>query len=406
MAPKRKLSYEEESAQLARRSLSLQNQGKRKWIEYVMSQRLDLVPALVQCLSQHGVTEGTLPRSVGARGSEAGTPASSEGGASSAATPPVVVPSGLHAAVAQPVPQAAAAPAAAATSNENARSLEYIPRQYQTYGALTIPYLVPMLNAISPTTLSPSALKALIPRGKKQLKKPDLLRLLEFTVDIRPCEDVPLELRSMARMLEHLSQRSMQAGRRARDLVLPPQWPLCGHFTLQRSGRGLSVTWQTTTPAVSKQVSLTWLGEHVNIATVSVDMNWSMREAALKAEGSGPIPLMVFFSTELHEKHFGTPPRVERPSHEQAVGGLARLLAPAMPTFAPLQPQAAAAADAAILNEADAALVDAAQAQPAHNASNDGNDIDEPDLYEGDLGYQREAAAAEAVVAIPEPADE
>ena len=41
--------------------------------------------------------------------------------------------------------------------------------------------------------------------------------------------------------------------------------------------------------------------------------------AALTVEGSAPIPLMLFVSTELRERRFGTPPRAQGRDEAQAL---------------------------------------------------------------------------------------
>lgn len=88
---------------------------------------------------------------------------------------------------------------------------------------------------IEPVAFAEPQLAALCKHGRRDANRESLAQLLEYCTGIPP-NKVLFDTNRTESTMEHfekeLYELNVQMGRRARDLVLPPNWMLCGHYDL------------------------------------------------------------------------------------------------------------------------------------------------------------------------------
>lgn len=137
-----------------------------------------------------------------------------------------------------------AATASAAASALAGRSGDYtgmkLHRNYATWGLLPPCYMKILLGAAEPCALSPHALKAITSKGCKEPRKIDLLQLWERLTDFAP--DAPVgEEKDLEKLCEWVAAINSANQRPLRDVMLPPDYSVCGVYTLSRGPTGMCV---------------------------------------------------------------------------------------------------------------------------------------------------------------------
>ena len=104
--------------------------------------------------------------------------------------------------------------------------------------SLTVDELRRVLSAAEPTTFSTCALRALIPKGKRQMPKGSLLEILEFISDVPPTHTFT----DLDEFEQHIITANGNLGRRARDLRLPASWPRDGLYDKETVGKNIQIS--------------------------------------------------------------------------------------------------------------------------------------------------------------------
>ena len=109
---------------------------------------------------------------------------------------------------------------------------EMLPGIFPSIGCCTVHWLKPMMRAIEDISFSPLSLRYLLEANKREIKKPVLLEIVEFSTDVSP--DQPLEGRDriITNLHARLKSLSERRGRVGRDSKLPPDWSKVGYYYL------------------------------------------------------------------------------------------------------------------------------------------------------------------------------
>lgn len=102
--------------------------------------------------------------------------------------------------------------------------LNWVCHRYVSFTTSSVPFMVDVLAAVEPISMSKVALRAVSSKGKKDAKMKALAELLEFSTGVSRETRLVGKLRHIPTLKEWLRQQSHAEGRRARDLPIPPQW--------------------------------------------------------------------------------------------------------------------------------------------------------------------------------------
>ena len=125
-----------------------------------------------------------------------------------------------------------------------------IDRRNSTLESLPVKDLKFLCSGLEKVSMSPFALKGLTQRGQRECSQRALCESIEFATGIDPRQGLDHRAwQSMEDLLAFLQELNEERGRRARDLVMPPQWPKNGTYKVE-SRNGLIVVVNKFTGAV------------------------------------------------------------------------------------------------------------------------------------------------------------
>ena len=97
----------------------------------------------------------------------------------------------------------------------------------------SVEYLRRILTRCEPIAFSEHALRALVPKGKRQTPKSDLLKLIEFVTKVPGEQMVRSDPTGLENFVELAVMQSNSLGRRSRELQLPPNYPRHGVYGME-----------------------------------------------------------------------------------------------------------------------------------------------------------------------------
>eukprot|EP00928_Gymnodinium_smaydae_P094637 TRINITY_DN7975_c0_g2_i2.p1 TRINITY_DN7975_c0_g2~~TRINITY_DN7975_c0_g2_i2.p1 ORF type:complete len:348 (+),score=76.38 TRINITY_DN7975_c0_g2_i2:94-1044(+) len=168
-----------------------------------------------------------------------------------------------------------AAKAAAAASSSRAEEDVTIANQ-------SIEFILARLHASEPVLCAPKALTAMIPAGKRQYNKPDLLRLYEFVTGRNPGATVAIELEDVDAFDGELAEDADRRGHRLSDVPLPPDYNSHGIYKYDK--RQFSLRHRFTSEEV--ELDETTRADMQYPEKAVIYSNWSETTAYLKVPGT------------------------------------------------------------------------------------------------------------------------
>lgn len=239
--PTRKRSYSEEAERLQQRSLAMTRKAQIVWVGEVLKTQPELVSSVITHLRTCGVTKQP-PGSKGLAPKEETRPAAATTSATLAQ--PVGPPTEASA---DEFPQQSSAASTADDPNAEDSSeatSAYIPRKYATWEEVPVIYLIELLSALEPASLSRAALKALIPSGKKAVRREPLLEIFEYILGLDRAAPIAPSQRNMPVVVKVFAESNVLRGRLGRDLILPVDWRTSGlnRIEIATKFRGLIIT--------------------------------------------------------------------------------------------------------------------------------------------------------------------
>lgn len=243
MAP-RKRSYSEEARRLQQRSLIMTRKGQIAWVLKVLKEHQEFVPSVIAHLKNCGVQR---PAPGSDAKEEVDTAPSEPASGTGMARPVGEASSGVEQASID-----GSAPADASTNGEQSEdpsndnsSMCYIPRKYASWEEVPGDYLIEILSSLEKASLSKAALRALVPKGKKALRREPLLEILEFATGQDRATPIRPGMRKMSEAIATFATMSEDRGRLARDIIMPVDWTQSGLNTISvvtEGQRGISLT--------------------------------------------------------------------------------------------------------------------------------------------------------------------
>lgn len=107
-----------------------------------------------------------------------------------------------------------------------------VPDDMTTFGTASAELLSHILNRLEPVVFNSFSFRAFMKRGMKRIPKPPLLEVLEFVTDCSP--DTPIDsFENVGALIQWLSDRNIDLGRRAREMSLPMRWATDGVYSTQ-----------------------------------------------------------------------------------------------------------------------------------------------------------------------------
>ena len=106
-----------------------------------------------------------------------------------------------------------------ATEQHDADAAKALHRNFQKWAQVPALYLRKALSIAKPVSLAFHALKALIPRGSREIPRAVALEIMEFMTDIDPAMDVG-DSRTEIDIINIIVAKNLACGRRARELRL------------------------------------------------------------------------------------------------------------------------------------------------------------------------------------------
>ena len=110
-----------------------------------------------------------------------------------------------------------------------------IHRNFHSWGLVPASHVAKVLSALEPVSLSPQNLRVLQARNKRCPDAQRLHELHEFMTNVDPSQQVG-EQRSLKYHVEVHMKYNEQFNRRARDLKLPADWAVDGHYIICACG--------------------------------------------------------------------------------------------------------------------------------------------------------------------------
>ena len=146
----------------------------------------------------------------------------------------------------------------------------WVCHKYVNFTTSSVVFMVDVLSAIEPISMSKVALRPASCRGKKETKMQNLAELLEFSTGVSRETRLVGKLRHIPTLKDWLRQQSVAEGRRARDLAIPAQW------SAHRDGVYRFV----------QQADTVWIEDKVSLVKHVIPA-----EDVLKYRDGSPIPL-------------------------------------------------------------------------------------------------------------------
>lgn len=293
--PFRKLTYEEQAADMQQRARVLQTKANKKWVDDVMRERPDLIPSVVEHLKSLGCGR---PDAKGNRSPPTDGPCTPSKSSHSQMADSASAALGA-------TPQDEGVEEEVQGEEEEAKGvgrelLPVIPRKYPRWETVPTIYITELLKSMEPVAFSAGNLRALHPKGNKYMIREPMLHLLEYCLDWDPKMQLPQEYRCMQRLLPIAKELNMSKGRRARNLELPCDWAACGHYALKDTPQGPAVLLMTSTPTCTKPLQhAPGFGENASVSNVTVSQNWSLMTASLGSVSTGArYPAAFLFTDE------------------------------------------------------------------------------------------------------------
>ena len=137
---------------------------------------------------------------------------------------------------------AAAAEAAVPAADTVPANLQVeIHRNYlSSWSSMPPKHLSALLGALEPVSLGQGNQKNMLTKGARVVSKKFLLEILELSCNIDPQAPVSqAEVKNLSEIFSMLEKQNERYGRRARDLVLPPNWDTQGVYRIQTFGERL-----------------------------------------------------------------------------------------------------------------------------------------------------------------------
>ena len=108
-------------------------------------------------------------------------------------------------------------------------------RLYGDHG-LSAKWFKYLLAQLEPVALSPFAIKALVPKGRREVSVRTCMELVEFCTDLDEATNLTGELRDAKVLVSEMQRLSLASGRLGQHLTLPPDWSTAGWYSITRSG--------------------------------------------------------------------------------------------------------------------------------------------------------------------------
>lgn len=153
------------------------------------------------------------------------------------------------------------------------------------------------LRAAEPAVFTVANMKVLIRRGARSANQLTLVKYLEFMTGSSPSGSIPEAVKD-GQLESVVKQLNEQAGRRAKELVLPADWATSGIYAVRLEGTQLIASHRF----LDKEVVVA--GKYNSAQSFFVDANWSETKAEIHEKGGFfQQPLYIlFFRNELAEK--------------------------------------------------------------------------------------------------------
>jgi hypothetical protein len=277
MPPKgaKRQSASEQIARLQQRAMKLGVKANIEWFHQVFKLRPELVASVVDHLVALGVPRPEEATSVGGR-SSSGSVSLPRGGSvqSLGSTLSVCSEEGER-------PESP--PEGEAEDMDDSKvPVDPVPRKYQSFERLPQHYILKFLAWMEPVACSGRALAGLAPGKGKKLPKAELDKLFVYMTDIEMGSKILPDQRSHSAMQAFLVAKNADAGRRMRDVVVPVDWTVHGHYSIEVCADGVWVCHRFT-KLRAKCEELT--GEVPE--AVLIEHNWSRESAVITMENSG-----------------------------------------------------------------------------------------------------------------------
>lgn len=152
------------------------------------------------------------------------------------------------------------------------------------------------LGVIEPIAFSHAQLSTMIPRGSREVSRQALAELLGFTVGIDPEQPLFEAGRSESELktfTAHLRAKDLEAGRRGRDLELPPVWDRDGYYTIVVVGSLFHLKHSLSNTSIELPAEL--VAGAQELSDLVVVMNYSEARACI----TGPGPMKYIQVAEL-----------------------------------------------------------------------------------------------------------
>ena len=220
--PKRKMTDDDILVDLARRESELALQRDKAMVKRAMENYPHCCELLVRTLRSHGF-DLSLETQKSSAGSSNHLPMSRQAAAQAARLEKIKA--NTH--------------ATALREMEEDDNKDWVPTKYWTLDSLSVTLLVShVLSPLEPQAFSPANLRAMKKHGQAAASRVLLVQMCEFTTGADGGFELVGPLRYWPYLQQVLSARSVQRGRRAQALILPPSWDATdGIFDLDCSGQ-------------------------------------------------------------------------------------------------------------------------------------------------------------------------
>lgn len=161
-----------------------------------------------------------------------------------------------------------------------------VPHTYTTLGmsphGLSLKLLKAFFRGMEPQSLGRHSLRALVPENRREVQYSDMLELLEFMTDLDPATPITGDLRRTDELFNELQSRNLANNRRARELLLPPNWQEKGFYQIRDHNGDKLVLYDKIEEldTVVKPVNL-GMASGMAFARVRIDRNFSILRAEL-----------------------------------------------------------------------------------------------------------------------------
>ena len=179
----------------------------------------------------------------------------------------------------------------------------------ETMSSQSIDFILARLRAAEPVLCAPAALRAMIPSGKRQFLKTDLLKFCEFVTGWNPDDELNEELDDVEEFDAQLNEDAARRGHRCQMMTLPPDYDRDGLYSFNAADKSLKHRF------TNEEIELddATLSTMRNPGKAVLYSNWSESQAVLKVPGTTfKIILSTLFKTQY------VPPVTASPSKGRA----------------------------------------------------------------------------------------